>query len=104
MQSIILALTHTQILKGRLKWRKYVRLLQSKEITIVLGEGSVEIDKISPCIEQFKLNTKTLSSFNSLLTRREGQDEDCIKVTSVLTLSDERVGSGRDDIDSTTLT
>ena len=46
---------------------------------------------------------KTSVGFGSLSTRR--WDEDCVKVTtSVLTLSDERVGLGGNDTESTTLT
>ena len=46
---------------------------------------------------------KTLAGFSSFSTIREEQDEDLVKATtSILTLSDERVGSGGDDIDSTT--
>ena len=48
---------------------------------------------------------KNSAGWFSLLIRREGQDEDCVEVTtSILTLSNERVGSCGYDIDSTTLT
>ena len=74
-------------------------------MTSLLGEGSIERDTTSSCIEQSELNTKNSAGFSSLLSRREGKDEYYTKVTtSILTLSDERVGSGGDDIESTTLT
>ena len=48
---------------------------------------------------------KTSAGFGSFSTGREEQDEDLLKeTTSVLTLFDERVGLGGDDVDSTTLT
>ena len=48
---------------------------------------------------------KNSAGFGSFSIGREEQDEDLVKATTlVLTLSDERVGSGGDDIDSTTLT
>ena len=47
---------------------------------------------------------KTSVGFISVSTRREGQAEDYFKVTTlVLTIFDERVGSGGDDIELTTL-
>ena len=82
-----------------------VRLLQSKEITSLLGEGSFETDKISSYREQLERSITTSVGFGSFSTGREEQDEYFVKeTTSVLTLSDERVGMGGDDIDSTTLT
>ena len=55
-------------------------------------------------IEQSKLNTETSAGFNSLLSRREGQDKYYVNVNNlVLSLFDERVGSGGDDIESTAL-
>ena len=106
VQSMLLTVTHTNIWKGIVEWiRDYVRLLQSKEITSVLGEDSVEIEKNYPFVEQSELTTKTSAGFSSLSTRRKGQDRDYVKVTTlVLTLSDERFGSGGYDIESTTLT
>ena len=48
---------------------------------------------------------KTSAGFSSFSTRREEQDEYLVKeTTSVLTLFDERVGSGGDDIELNTLT
>ena len=48
---------------------------------------------------------KTSTGFSSLSARREGKDEYYVEATTLVsTLSDERVGSGGDDIDSTTLT
>ena len=45
---------------------------------------------------------KTSAGFSLFSTRREEQDEYLVKETTlVLTLSDKRVGSGGDDIDST---
>ena len=43
---------------------------------------------------------KTSAGWFSPSIRREGEDEDCVEMTtSVLTLSDERVGLGGDEID-----
>ena len=57
---------------------------------------------ISPYLEQYKLTTKASAGFSSLSTGR--WYEYCVKVTnSVLTLLDERVGLGGDDIHSTIL-
>ena len=48
---------------------------------------------------------KTLAGFGSFSIVREEQDEFLFKeTTSILTLSDERVGLGGNDTDSTTLT
>jgi len=48
---------------------------------------------------------KTSVGFSSFSTRREEQDEDLVKVTtSFLELLNERVGSCRHDVESTTLT
>ena len=48
---------------------------------------------------------KTSIGYSSFSTIREEQDADLVKVTtSVLTFSNEKVGSGGDDINSTTLT
>ena len=48
---------------------------------------------------------KTLAGLNPLSTRRVGQDEYCVKVTtSILTLFDERVVLGGNDTNLTTLT
>ena len=80
-------------------------LPQSKEITLVLGEGSIKRDKISCCQEQSKRSMKNFASFSSFSTVREEQDKDLVKATtSILTLSDEIVGLGGADIESTTLT
>ena len=79
-------------------------LLQLKEITSLLIEGFVERDKISSCIEQSELTTKTSAGWFSLSTGREGEDEDCVEETTLVsTLSDERVGLGGNDTNSTTL-
>ena len=48
---------------------------------------------------------KTSAGWFSILIKREGKDEDYVEGnTSLSTLSDERVGLGGDDIDSTTWT
>ena len=48
---------------------------------------------------------KNSAGFSSFSTRREEHDEYFVKATtSVLTLSDERVGSGEDDVDLITST
>ena len=63
------------------------------------------MNKIFSCQEQSEWSIKTSAGFSSFSTGREEQDEDLVKATtSVLTLSNERVGSDGDDIDSTTLT
>ena len=56
---MFLTVTHTYIWKGTLEWRwDFVKLLPSKEITSVLGENFVKIDKISPFLEQSKPSMK----------------------------------------------
>ena len=48
---------------------------------------------------------KTSAGWFSLSTGREGEDEDYVEGTTLVSsLSDERVGSGGDDINSTNLT
>ena len=82
MWSIYLAVTFTTIWKGTLEWIwDSIRLLESKEITSLLREDSVETDKKFSYQEQLERSIKTSIGFSSFSTGREEQDKDFFRAT-----------------------